>query len=110
MNPSDHDALEDILFAIKRIESFSISDRDAFLSSDVLQDAVIRNLEVIGEATKRLSEDCRQQHPDIPWRAMAGMRDVLIHAYDRVDLEEVWITLSEQLPVLQAQIENLLHG
>jgi uncharacterized protein with HEPN domain len=110
MNPSDHDALQDILFAIKRIESFSISDRDAFLSSDVLQDAVIRNLEVIGEATKRLSEDCRQQHPDIPWRPMAGMRDVLIHAYDRVDLEEVWITLSEQLPVLQAQIENVLHG
>jgi uncharacterized protein with HEPN domain len=55
----------------------------------VLQDAVVRNLEIIGEATKRLSDSCRQKNPQIPWREMAGMRDVLIHAYYGVDLEEV---------------------
>ena len=50
-----------------------------------------RRLEILGEATKRLSPEFRRLHPDLPWRAMAGMRDVLIHAYDQVDLEEVWM-------------------
>jgi hypothetical protein len=71
------------------------------MASDILQDAVVRNLEIIGETTKRLSDACRQQHPQIPWRQMAGMRDVLIHAYDRVDLEEVWITA----PLLMGMME-----
>jgi uncharacterized protein with HEPN domain len=100
MSPRDRDALADILTAIRRVQGFPIPDRETFLASDVL--------EIIGEATKRLSDSCRQQHPLIPWREMAGMRDVLIHAYDRVDLEEVWITLSEQLPALLAQIEPVL--
>ena len=108
MSPRDRDALADILTAIRRVQGFPIPDRETFLASDVLQDAVVRNLEIIGEATQRLSDSCRQQHPLIPWREMAGMRDVLIHAYDRVDLEEVWITLSEQLPALLAQIEPVL--
>jgi uncharacterized protein with HEPN domain len=106
MERRERDALQDILTAIRRVQGFPIPDRETFMASDVLQDAVVRNLEIIGEATKRLSDACRQQHPQIPWRQMAGMRDVLIHAYDRVDLEEVWITLSEQLPALQAQIER----
>jgi uncharacterized protein with HEPN domain len=55
-------------------------DRETFLASDVLQDAVVRNFEIIGEATKRLSDTLRHQHPQIPWREMAEMRDVLIHA------------------------------
>jgi uncharacterized protein with HEPN domain len=109
MERRERDALQDILTAIRRVQGFPIPDRETFMASDVLQDAVVRNLEIIGEATKRLSDACRQQHPQIPWRQMAGMRDVLIHAYDRVDLEEVWITLSEQLPALQAQIEPLLR-
>jgi uncharacterized protein with HEPN domain len=108
MEPRDSDALRDILTAIRRVQRFPIADRETFFASDVLQDAVVRNLEIIGEATKRLSDTVRQQHPQIPWREMAGMRDVLIHAYDRVDLEEVWITMSEQLPALLARIEPLL--
>lgn len=103
MEPRDRDALANILTVIRRVEGFAVPDRETFLFSDVLQDAVVRDLENIGEATKRLSDSCRQKHPQIPWREMAGMRDVLIHAYDRVDLEEVWITLSEQLPVLLAR-------
>ena len=62
----------------------------AWKTPNYLQDALIRCLEVLGEATKRLSQNCRDRHPEVPWRAMAGMRDLLIHAYDRVDLEEVW--------------------
>jgi uncharacterized protein with HEPN domain len=108
ISPRDRDALADILTAIRRVQGFPIPDRKTFLASDVLEDAVVRNLEMIGEATKRLSDSCRQQHPLIPCREMAGMRDVLIHAYDRVDLEEVWIALTEQQPGLLAEIETLL--
>ena len=108
MEPRDSDALRDILTAIRRVQGFPIPDRETFFASDVFQDAVVRNLEIIGETTKRLSDTVRQQHPQIPWREMAGMRDVLILAYDRVDLEEVWITMSEQLPALLARIEPLL--
>jgi uncharacterized protein with HEPN domain len=85
MEPRDRDALAESLSAIRRVQGFAVPDRETFLSSlssDVLQDAVVRNLEIIGEATKRLSDRCRQCHPQIPWREMAGMRDVLIHAYD----------------------------
>lgn len=109
MEPRDRDAWRDILTAIRRAQGFPIPDRETFLASDVLQDAVVRNLEIIGEVTKRLSDAFRQQHPQMPWREMAGMRDVLIHAYDRVDLEEVWITLNEQLAALLVQIEPLIN-
>ena len=109
MTERDRDALEDILKAIRRVQGFPIPEREAFFSTDYLQDAVIRNLEIIGEATKRLSDNYRNEHPGIPWRQIAGMRDVLIHAYDQVDLEEVWITLNEQLPELMVAIEMLIQ-
>lgn len=63
MQPRDREALRDILATIRRVQGFSIPDRESFLASDVLQDAVVRNPEIIGEATKRLSDNCRQQHP-----------------------------------------------
>lgn len=109
MTERDRDALEVFLKAIRRVRGFPIPDRETFFSSDYLQDAVIRNLEIIGEATKRLSDDYRNEHPGIPWRQIAGMRDVLIHAYYQVDLEEVWITYNEQLPELMVAIEMLIH-
>ncbi len=74
----------------------------------MIQDAVIRNLEIIGEATKRLSWEIRENHPDIPWRKMAGLRDVLIHEYLRVDLEEVWIIVDTNLPVLKRKINQMI--
>lgn len=71
--------LRHIRDAITRIESYVGGGREAFLADNMIQDAVIRNLEVIGEAVKNLSSDLRAQHPDIPWTRIAGMRDVLIH-------------------------------
>jgi uncharacterized protein with HEPN domain len=73
-------------------------DYETFLKDRKTQLAVVRCLEVIGEAAKRLSDTFRNNHPSIPWSSMAGMRDVLIHAYDRVDLERGWTTLREDLP------------
>jgi len=82
--------LHHILDAIATIESYVIVGHDEFMSKSHWQDAVIRQLEIVGEATKRLSRELRSQHPEVPWRRMAGMRDVLIHDYMGVDLDAVW--------------------
>ncbi len=83
-------------------------DYETFLEDRKSQLAVVRCLEVIGEATKRLSETFRKNYPSIPWANMAGMRDVLIHAYDRVDLERVWTTIREDLPPLIKTLDSLV--
>ncbi len=82
--------------------------KDAFLDDSKTQSAVLHQLLVIGEAVKRLSQEFRAQHPDIPWSLIAGMRDHLIHAYDTVDLDEVWKTAASDMPDLLAKIEPLL--
>ena len=71
--------------------------------------AVTRALEIVGEATKRIPEDVRELAPDVPWRAMAGMRDVLIHFYTGVDLAVVWKTVHEELPAIVANVSKLLE-
>ncbi len=80
-----------------------------FRRSEVLQDAVIRNLEVIGEAAKHVSMETRQRLPDLEWRAICGIRDVLIHNYIGVDLEEVWNVASARIPELQKALEEFLE-
>ncbi len=74
----------------------------------MIQDAVIRNFEIIGEAAKRVREDYRKEHPAIPWRLMAGFRDVLIHAYEGVDLRRVWHIAKDDLPEVQRAIAEFL--
>ena len=69
--------------------------------------AVIRSLEVMGEAAKRIPEEIRRKYPDIPWKRMAGMRDKLIHEYAGVDLETVWDAITEELPPLKPLLEKL---
>jgi len=83
-------------------------DYETFRKDRKSQLAVVRCLEVIGEAAKRLSDTFRNNHPSIPWSSMAGMRDVLIHAYDRVDLERVWTTLREDLPPLIKALDSIV--
>jgi uncharacterized protein with HEPN domain len=79
-----------------------------FITDEEKQDAVIRKIEVAGEATKRLSLELRNHYGDIPWRAIAGMRDKLIHDYFDVDLETVWITATVDIPALIPQIEAIM--
>ncbi|MEN8251953.1 MAG: DUF86 domain-containing protein [Bacteroidota bacterium] len=100
--------IDHILNSINRILDYiSDKDREAFEADLVTQDAVVRQLEIIGEATKRVSNELRSMHPDIPWSDMAGMRDVLIHDYIDVDLGVVWKTASEDIPNLKALIIKL---
>ncbi len=101
--------LSNILECIERIEAYTQEGRETFMGSTLVQDGVIRNLEVIGEATKRLSEQVRQSYPDIPWKQMAGMRDVLIHDYLRINLNRVWQTVEQDLPVLKATLTALVQ-
>ncbi len=105
----DQEALIDILMAIKLILKYAEGlDFNALANNVEKQDAILRRISIIGEATKRLSTDFRAQHPEVPWKAMAGMRDVIIHDYDEVDMDEIWIVIRENLPQLLAYIEPLV--
>ncbi len=84
-------------------------DYEAFLADFKTQDAVIRNLEIIGEATKNLSEELRNRYSEVPWKAMAGVRDRLIHRYFGVNLDIVWQIVSNELPPLTMLIDEILH-
>lgn len=101
--------LTDVLQAARLVQTF-VEDvtETAFFKDPLRQSAVVRQLEIIGEATKRLSETFKNSYPEVPWHNMAGMRDVLIHAYDHVDLEEVWKTVERDIPELVAMIEPLV--
>lgn len=84
-------------------------DRTVFLADAKSQSAALHQLMVLGEAVKRLSPDYRANHQDIPWKLIAGARDRLIHAYDAVDLEEVWMMVTRDIPELIERLERLAH-
>ena len=95
------DAIADILV-------YAEAGEDAFLRETMRQDAIIRKLEVIGEAVKQLSDNTRDSKPDIPWRRVAGMRDRLIHQYFGVDLDLVWNVVGLERPTLLEAVDDVL--
>lgn len=108
--------LKDILEAIDRIERFMGEKTfDSFVQDDMLTSAVVRQLEVIGEAAKNLPAAVRKRYPDVPWSSMARMRDRLSHGYWTVDYEIVWKVVKEELPALKPRLQEiyekeLCHG
>jgi len=109
MKRDDSFYLKHILNAILKIEKYTkeISQAD-FKRSDLIQDGVVRQIEIIGEATKHLSAEFRSKNAAIPWKDIAGMRDKLIHGYFGVDIGAVWKTVQDDMPPFKAEIEKLI--
>ena len=101
--------LEDIIVSLQKIKQYTkgLSEQDFYQNIQV-QDAILRRLEVIGEATNHLPESFRNEHPQIPWRKISGMRNVLIHEYFGVNLHRVWLTVAKDLPLFQRQLSKVV--
>jgi uncharacterized protein with HEPN domain len=105
----DDATLLHIVAAAKRALAFlGGASFDSFLQDEKTQSAVLHQLLILGEAVKRLSDQVREQNPDVPWKKVAGLRDVLIHEYDTVDVEEVWRTVTTDIPKIIPKLERLV--
>ena len=108
MKPRDYDSIIDIYSATVQVGIYIAGkEREDFLADEMCQDAVIRQLEIIGEAVTRISAEYKATLPVIPWRKMAGLRNILIHAYDDVDLEEVWMIATQAVPQLARDLKSI---
>ena len=107
---SDRERLLDILEAVERIEVQAARGRSTFADEELAQTAVIRWIEIIGEAARGVSAELRQEYPEVPWRRMVAMRNVLIHGYFDIDVDLVWSVAQNDLPKLEAQIRAIIEG
>jgi hypothetical protein len=100
--------IEDMLAAIRKIERYIEGmEQGQFRQDEKTVDAVARNLEILGEATRQIPEDFMARFPDVPWRQMAGLRNRIVHDYFGLDLEIIWQIIRHNLPTLRAQLEDL---
>jgi uncharacterized protein with HEPN domain len=109
MKPDETVYLRHILDATARAESYLRGiDEATFSKNTLIQDGVIRQIEIMGEAAKHVSEELQAKYAHVPWQDIAGMRDKLIHDYFGVDIEKVWLTAKEDLPILEVEIKRIL--
>ena len=103
--------LEDILEALEKTQRYVKGlTYDTFVKNDMAVDAVIRNLEIIGEAAKHLPQDIKDKYPDIPWKRMIGLRNIAVHEYFGVDLSIIWEVITKNLPETKARIAEVLKS
>jgi uncharacterized protein with HEPN domain len=99
--------IEHILECIRRIEVNVAGGEAAFFASHTLQDAVLRNLQTMAEATQRLSDSAKRRHPEVPWRSISGFRNVLVHNYLGIDLRRIWEVVQSDVPTLKAAAQEI---
>lgn len=112
MNKKDDTVfLRHILDASNKIEEYltNINQR-SFYRNNLIQDGVIRQIEIIGEATRRVSKELQDSYPNIPWQDISGMRNKLIHDYFGIDLMAVWLTAAKDVPTLKKEVQKILSG
>lgn len=105
---SDRERLLDILESIERIEKYAARGRQAFERDELLQTWVVHHVQIIGEAAAKLSEQLCSGHPGVPWAEIVAMRNVLVHEYFGVDVEEIWATVQHDLPRLKQKLAAIL--
>jgi uncharacterized protein with HEPN domain len=102
--------LKDILTAVERIKTYTNGlNFQEFSTNQMVIDAVIRNFEVIGEAVKKLPDEIKEKSPQVPWKEIAGFRDVLIHGYFSLSLKDIWATIEEDLEPLEVEVKKILN-
>jgi uncharacterized protein with HEPN domain len=106
---SERAYLEHILHCIRRIQEDSREGKDSVFASPTLQDAIARNLQTLCESTQRLTPASKLLHPEVDWRGISGLRNVLVHSYFEIDMESIWNITQRDLPVLEAAIKSLME-
>ncbi len=102
--------LEDILEAIRQIEVEQAKGKIEFERSELIQVWMVHHLMIIGEAVRAIDPATRQKYPAVPWRQIAGMRNILVHDYFRINQDVVWETIERHVPALKAEVQNILNG
>jgi uncharacterized protein with HEPN domain len=105
----DSERLRDILSAIERIEHVALQGRLAFEADEMIQVWIVHHIQIIGEAARALSQGLRLKYSHIPWAAIIGMRNILVHDYFGIDLAEVWSVVERDLPSLKKELEKILE-
>lgn len=106
----DAERLRDILDAMHNIERYTRQGRSEFDTNELIQVWVLHHLQVIGEAARGLSRELRSEHPEVPWADVIAFRNLVVHEYFGIDLQEVWDTAASDLPPLKKQVEKMLLG
>ena len=104
----DRERLLDILEAIERIDRYAVRGREAFEHDELIQNRITHQLQTIGEAAARITPDLRENSPEVPWRQIIGMRNVLTHGYFDIDLDVVWSVVERDLGKLQSDVKAIL--
>ena len=105
----DRERLLDIVEAIERIDKYAARGREAFQQEELIQNWTVHHLQIIGEASRGLSDDFTRQRSEVPWAKMVGMRNILVHRYFGIDLQAVWSVVEADLPVLRSKIVSILR-
>lgn len=106
----DRERLLDIREAIERIQKYAVRGREAFEREELVQNWIVHHLQILGEAARSLSPALREQHPEVPWAKIIGMRNVLVHDYFGMDVDIVWSAVERDLPGLECKVEAMLGG